>query len=76
MEIIENPNKDSTDNDGNYHGDQSDQPKKSVTLYEWGKSDEGKITNISWNLSVTDAIESLKQQTAVLERHLFNKTTF
>ena len=62
MEIIESPNKDSTDNDDVYHDDQSDQPKKSVRFYEWGKTHEGKITKISRNLSVTDAIESLKQQ--------------
>ena len=60
MEKIESRNEDSTDNDDDYHGDQSDQPKKSVRLYEWGKSDEGKITKISWNLSVTYGIESLK----------------
>ena len=47
MEIIENPNKDSTDNDGNYHGDQSDQPKKSVRLYEWGKSDRSRSASAS-----------------------------
>ena len=29
----------------------------------------------SWNLSVTDAIESLKQQIVVLKRHLFTKRT-
>ena len=30
MEKIESQNEDSTDNDNDYHGDQSDQPKKSV----------------------------------------------
>ena len=53
MEIIESPNEDSTDNDDDCHDDQSDQPKKSVRFYEWGKSDEGKITKISRNLPIT-----------------------
>ena len=75
MEIIESQNKGSTDNDDDYHDDQSDQPKKSVRFYKWGKSDEGKITKISQNLSVTDATESLKQQIAVLKKHLFTKRT-
>ena len=75
MEIIESQNKGSTDNDDDYHDDQSDQPKKSVRFYKWGKSDEGKITKISRNLSVTDAIESLKQKIAVLKRQLFTKRT-
>ena len=75
MEIIENQNKGSTDNDNDYHDDQSDQPKKSVRFYKWGKSDEGKITKISRNLSVTDAFESLKQKIAVLKRQLFTKRT-
>ena len=39
MEIIESSNKDSTDNDDNYHDNQSDQPKKSARFYKWGKSD-------------------------------------
>ena len=38
-----------------------------------GQSDEGKITKISRNLSVTDAIELFKQQIAVLKKHLFTK---
>ena len=75
MEIIGSQNEGSTDNDDDYHDDQSDQPKKSVRFYKWDKSDEGKITKISRNLSVTDAIESLKQQIAVLKRHLFTKHT-
>ena len=50
MEIIESPNEDSTSSDDDYHDDQSDQPKMSVRFYEWGKSDERKITNISRNL--------------------------
>ena len=75
MEIIESQNKGSTDNDDDYHDDQSDQPKKSVRFYKQAKSDEGKITKISQNLSVTDAIESLKQQIALLKRHLFTKRT-
>ena len=53
MEIIESPNEDSTDNDDDCHDDQSDQPKKSVRFYEWGKSDEGKSTKISRNLPIT-----------------------
>ena len=76
MVIIESPKEDSTDNGDDYHDDQSDQPKKkSVRFYEWGKSDEAKITKISRNLSVTDVTESLKQQIAVLKRHLFTKRT-
>ena len=47
--------------------------KKSIRFYKWGKSDEGKITKISRNLPVIDVIESLKQQIAVLKRHLFTK---
>ena len=40
MEIIESPNQDSTDNDNDYHDDQSNQPKRSVRFYKcWGKSD-------------------------------------
>ena len=73
MEIIESPNEDSTDNDDDYHDDQSDHPKNSFRFYEWGRSDEGKITKISQNLSVTD--ELLKQQIAVLKRYLFTKRT-
>ena len=75
MEIVESPDEDSTDNDDDNHDDQSDQPKKSVRFYEWGKSGKGKITKIFQNLSVTDAIGSLKQQIAVLKRHLFTKRT-
>ena len=75
LEIIESQNEGSTDNYNDYHDHQSDQPKKSVRFYKWGKSDEGKISKISRNLSVTDAIESLKQQIAVLKRHLFTKHT-
>ena len=48
---IESQNEGSTDSDNDYHDDQSDQPKKSARLYKWGKSDEGKITKISRNLS-------------------------
>ena len=48
---IESQNEGSTDNDDDYHDDQSDQPKKSARFYKWGKSDEGKITKISRNLS-------------------------
>ena len=73
MEIIESQNEGSTDNDDDYHDDQSDQPKTSVRLYKQDKSDEGKITKISWDLSVTDAIESLKQQIAV-KKAPFQKT--
>ena len=69
MEIIGSQNEGSTGNDDDYHDEQSDQPKKSVRFYKWDKSDEGKITKISRNLSVTDAIESLKQQIVVLKRH-------
>ena len=76
MVIIESPKEDSTDNGDDYHDDQSDQPKKkSVRFYEWGKSDEAKITKISRNLSVTDVTESLKQQIAVVKRHLFTERT-
>ena len=50
MEIIESPNEDSTSGDDDYHDDQFDQPKMWVRFYELGKSDERKITNISWNL--------------------------
>ena len=75
MEIIESPKEDSTNTYDVYHDDQSDQPKKSVRFYEWGNSDKGKITKISWNLSVTDAIELLKQQIAVLKRPLLTKRT-
>ena len=75
MEIIESPNEDSTNNDDDYHDDQSDQLKKSVRFYEWGKSDEGKISKISRNLSVSDAIESLMQQITLLKRHFFTKHT-
>ena len=75
MEIIESQNKGPTDKDDDYHDDQSAQPKKSVRFYKWGMSDEGKITKISRNLSVTDAIESLKQQIAALKRRLFTKCT-
>ena len=57
MEIIERPNENPNENDDDYHDDQSDQPKKSVRFYKWEKSYEGKITKISRNLSVTDAIE-------------------
>ena len=39
MEIIESSNEDSTDNDDDYHDNQSDQPKKLARFYEWGKSD-------------------------------------
>ena len=46
-----------------------------MRFYKWGKSDEGKTTKISRNLSVTDAIEFLKQQIAVLKRHLLTKRT-
>ena len=73
IEVIESQNEGSTYNDGDYHDDHSDQPTKSVRFYKWGNSDEGKVTKISQNLSVTDAIESLKQQIAVLKRHLFTK---
>ena len=75
MEIIASQNDGSTDNDNDYYDDQSGQPRKSVRFYKWGKSDEGKITKISRNLSATDAIESLKQQIAVLKRHLFTQCT-
>ena len=75
MEIIESQNEISTDNDNDYHDDQSDQSKMSVRFYKWGKSDEEKIRKVSRNLSVTDAIESLKQQIALLKRHLFTKRT-
>ena len=75
MEIIEKPNEDWTGNEDNYHEDQSDQPKKSVRFYEWDNPDEGKITKISQNLSVTNATELLKQQIALLKRHLFTKHT-
>ena len=75
IEIIESPNEDSTNNDDDHHDNQSDQPKKSVRLYDWGKSDEGKIMKISRNLSVTDEIELLRQQIAVFKRHLFTKRT-
>ena len=34
MEIIESQNEGSTDNDDDYHDDQSDQPKKSVRFYK------------------------------------------
>ena len=73
MEIVESPDEDSTDNDDDNHDDQSDQPKKSVRFYEWGKSGKGKITKIFQNLSVTDAIGSLKQQIAVLKRPFLQK---
>ena len=75
MEIIESPNEDSTNNDDDYHDDQSDQLKKSVRFYEWGKSDEGKISKISRNLSVSDAVESLMQQITLLKRDFFTKHT-
>ena len=75
MEKIDSPNEDSVDNDDHYHDSQSDQPEKSVRFYEWGKPNEGKFTKISWNLSVTDATESLKQQISVLKMHLFTKRT-
>ena len=74
MEIIASQNDGSTDNDNDYYDDQSGQPRKSVRFYKWGKSDEGKITKISRNLSATDAIESLKQQIAVLKKAPFYKT--
>ena len=75
MEIIESPNEDSTDNDDYYHDDQSDQPKKPVRFCEWGKSNKGKITQISRNLPVTDATESLYQQIAVLKKYFFTEYT-
>ena len=75
VEIIENQNEGSTNNDNDYHDDQSDQPKKSIRFDKWGKSDEGKIKKISRNLSVTDAFESLKQKIAVLKRQLFTRRT-
>ena len=75
MEIMESQNEGSTESDDDYHDDQSDQPKKSIRFYKWGKPDKGKITKISRNLPVTDAIELLKQQIAVLKRHLFTKRT-
>ena len=75
MEIMESQNEVSTNNDNDFHDDQSDQPRNSVTFYKWGKSDEEKIKKVSRNLSFTDAIKSLKQQIAVLKRHLFAKRT-
>ena len=53
MEITDSLNKDLTDNDNDYCDVQYAQPKKSVRLYECGKSDEGKTTKIFRNLSVT-----------------------
>ena len=73
LEIIERLNENPNENDHDYHDDQSDQPKKSVRFYKLEKFYEGKITKISRNLSVTDAIELLKQQIAVLNRQLFTK---
>ena len=75
MEIIESANDDSTNNDDDYHDDQSNQLKKSVRFYGWGKSDEGKISKISRNLSVSDAIESLMEQITLLKRDFFIKHT-
>ena len=53
MEITDSPNKDLTDNDDDYYDVQYAQPKKSVRLCEWGKSEEGKTTKIFRNLCVT-----------------------
>ena len=59
--------------DSSSSSDEDDKSNYSVSYYEWGRGDDGKVTKLLVIVELIEAIEIFNKQLCTLKRHIYTK---